>query len=159
MIFRQLFDKTSSTYTYLIASRVGGEALIIDPVIERVDRYLKLLGELDLKLIKTVDTHVHADHISGMGALRDQTRCVTMMGAQSSVDVVSMRVSDGAGGGPPPGTRGGRGGPPAPGKGGSGGRVNPPPGRGGKLGSLGFSSAIFFLQLFISIYWKLIYFN
>jgi len=63
MIFRQLFDSTSSTYTYLIASRHGGEALIIDPVLERVERYLKLLEELDLKLIKAIDTHVHADHI------------------------------------------------------------------------------------------------
>jgi glyoxylase-like metal-dependent hydrolase (beta-lactamase superfamily II)/rhodanese-related sulfurtransferase len=95
MIFRQLFDGESSTYTYLLASRAGGEALIIDPVLEKVDRYLQLLEELDLKLIKAVDSHVHADHITGLGALRDQTRCITVMGEQSGVDVVSMRVSEG----------------------------------------------------------------
>jgi len=95
MIFRQLFDGESSTYTYLLASRAGGEALIIDPVLEKVDRYLQLLEELDLKLIKAVDTHVHADHITGLGALRDQTRCITVMGEQSGADVVSMRVTEG----------------------------------------------------------------
>jgi len=95
MIFRQLFDNISSTYTYLIASRRGGEALIIDPVLERVERYLKLLEELDLRLIKAVDTHVHADHITGLGALRDRTRCITVMGEESGVDVVSMRVAEG----------------------------------------------------------------
>lgn len=95
MIFRQLFDSESSTYTYLLASRRGGEALIIDPVLEKVDRYLQLLEELDLKLIKAVDTHVHADHITGLGALRDQTRCITVMGEQRGVDVVSMRVNEG----------------------------------------------------------------
>ncbi|SDB22988.1 MBL fold metallo-hydrolase [Bauldia litoralis] len=95
MIFRQLFDTTSSTYTYLIASRKGGEALILDPVLERVDRYVKLLTELDLKLVKAVDTHVHADHISGLSELRDRTRCITVMGEESGVDVVSMRVGDG----------------------------------------------------------------
>jgi glyoxylase-like metal-dependent hydrolase (beta-lactamase superfamily II)/rhodanese-related sulfurtransferase len=95
MIFRQLFDSTSSTYTYLIASRRGGEALIIDPVLERVDRYVKLLNELQLRLIKAIDTHVHADHVTGLGELRDRTRCITVMGEQSGVDVVSMRVGDG----------------------------------------------------------------
>ena len=69
MIFRQLFDSTSSTYSYLLASRQGGEALIIDPVLEKVDRYLQLVRELDLKLVKAVDTHIHADHITGLGAL------------------------------------------------------------------------------------------
>jgi glyoxylase-like metal-dependent hydrolase (beta-lactamase superfamily II) len=95
MIFRQLFDATSCTYTYLLASRPGGEALIIDPVLDRVDRYLKLIEELDLRLVKAVDTHLHADHITGLGALRDHTRCITVMGEQSGVDVVSMRVADG----------------------------------------------------------------
>ena len=95
MIFRQLFDATSGTYTYLLASRRGGEALIIDPVLEKVDRYLQLIRELDLKLVKAVDTHLHADHITGLGALRDRTRCITVMGEQSSVDVVSMRIADG----------------------------------------------------------------
>ena len=95
MIFRQMFDSVSSTYTYLLASRAGGEALLIDPVFEKTDRYIRLLEELDLKLVKVVDTHVHADHITAMGALRDRTNCVTVMGEQSPVDVVSMRVSDG----------------------------------------------------------------
>jgi sulfur dioxygenase len=95
MIFRQLFDPVSSTYTYLLASRHGGEALIVDPVLERVDRYLQLLRELDVRLIKAIDTHLHADHITGLGELRDRTRCITIMGEQSGVDVVSMRVADG----------------------------------------------------------------
>jgi len=95
MIFRQLFEPISSTYTYLIASRQGGEALLIDPVFEKTDRYLRLLEELDLKLVKVIDTHVHADHVTAMGALRDHTNCVTVMGEQSPVDVVSMRVTDG----------------------------------------------------------------
>ena len=95
MIFRQLFDSTSGTYTYLIASRHGGEALIIDPVLERVDRYLQLVRELDLKLVKAVDTHLHADHVTGLGALRDRTHCITVMGEHSRADVVSMRVAEG----------------------------------------------------------------
>ncbi len=95
MIFRQLFDSVSGTYTYLLASRRGGEALIIDPVIEKVDRYLQLVKELDLKLVKAVDTHIHADHITGLGALRDRTHCITVMGEMAKVDVVSMRVAEG----------------------------------------------------------------
>src|ERR1700688_5312923 len=95
MIFRQLFDSTSGTYTYLIASRHGGEALIIDPVLEKVDRYLQLVRELELKLVKAVDTHLHADHITGLGALRDRTRCITVMGENTKADVVSMRLGEG----------------------------------------------------------------
>jgi sulfur dioxygenase len=95
MIFRQLFDSVSGTYTYLLASRRGGEAVIIDPVLEKVDRYVQLINELDLKLVKAVDTHLHADHITGLGALRDRTHCVTVMGEHSKVDVVSMRLADG----------------------------------------------------------------
>ena len=95
MIFRQMFDSTSSTYTYILASRRGGEALIIDPVVEKVDQYLRVFDELDCKLAKALDTHVHADHITGLGALRDRTKCVTVMGRESSVDVVSMRVEEG----------------------------------------------------------------
>jgi len=95
MIFRQLFDSVSGTYSYLIAGRRGGEALIIDPVLEKVDRYLQLVNELDLKLVKAVDTHIHADHITGLGALRDRTRCITVMGENAKVDVVSMRVTEG----------------------------------------------------------------
>ncbi|PBB20200.1 MBL fold metallo-hydrolase [Mesorhizobium sp. WSM4313] len=95
MIFRQLFDSVSGTYSYLLASRRGGEALIIDPVLEKVDRYLQLVNELDLRLVKAVDTHLHADHITGLGALRDKTHCVTVMGEQTKADVVSMRLADG----------------------------------------------------------------
>ncbi len=95
MIFRQLFDSASGTYSYLMASRRGGEALIIDPVLEKVERYLQLVRELDLKLVKAIDTHIHADHITGLGALRDRTHCITVMGEQSKVDVVSMRVTEG----------------------------------------------------------------
>lgn len=95
MIFRQLFDSTSSTYTYLLASRRGGEALIIDPVLDKVNRYIQLFEELGVKLVKAVDTHVHADHITGLGALRDRTKCITVMGEHSQVDVVSMRIADG----------------------------------------------------------------
>src|SRR5258708_11579805 len=95
MIFRQLFDQLSGTYSYLMASRHGGEALIIDPVLEKVDRYLQLIHELDLKLVKAVDTHLHADHITGLGALRDRTHCITVMGEQTKADTVSMRLADG----------------------------------------------------------------
>jgi sulfur dioxygenase len=95
MLFRQLYDSVSSTYSYLIASHRGGEALIIDPVLERVDHYVRLLRELDLKLVKAVDTHIHADHVTGLGELRDRTQCITIMGEHSGVDVVSMRVADG----------------------------------------------------------------
>ncbi len=95
MIFRQLFDSISGTYSYLLASRAGGEALILDPVLEKADRYCQLLRELDLRLVKAVDTHLHADHVTGLGELRDRTQCITIMGEQSKADVVSMRVSDG----------------------------------------------------------------
>ena len=95
MIFRQLFDSVSGTYSYLLASRAGGEALIIDPVLEKVERYLQLIRELDLKLVKAVDTHLHADHITGLGALRDSTHCITVMGENTKADVVSMRLAEG----------------------------------------------------------------
>lgn len=95
MIFRQLFDQASGTYSYLLASRRGGEALIIDPVLEKVDRYIQLLRELDLRLVKAVDTHLHADHITGLAELRERTQCVTVMGEQTKADVVSMRVTEG----------------------------------------------------------------
>jgi glyoxylase-like metal-dependent hydrolase (beta-lactamase superfamily II)/rhodanese-related sulfurtransferase len=95
MIFRQLFDSVSGTYSYLLASRSGGEALIIDPVLEKVDRYLQLIAELNLRLVKAVDTHLHADHITGLGALRDRTHCITVMGENTKADVVSMRLAEG----------------------------------------------------------------
>src|SRR4029450_5723006 len=95
MIFRQLFDSVSGTYSYLLASRHSGEALIIDPVLEKVDHYLQVIRELDLKLGKAVDPPLHADHITGLGALRDRTHCITVMGEQTHTDVVSMRVTEG----------------------------------------------------------------
>ena len=94
MIFRQLFDKKSSTFTYIIASDKGREALIIDPVLGNVEQYIKLLKELDLKLVKVIDTHIHADHISGIAELRDKTNCITVMGDQTPADVVAMQVAD-----------------------------------------------------------------
>lgn len=94
MIFQQLFDPVSCTYTYLLARRFGAEALIIDPVIEHVDTYISLLKRLDLRLVKALDTHVHADHVTGLGQLRDLTKCVTVMGEKSGADVVSMRVRE-----------------------------------------------------------------
>jgi glyoxylase-like metal-dependent hydrolase (beta-lactamase superfamily II) len=93
MIFRQLFDRVSSTYTYLIAS--GREACLIDPVLDRVDHYVKLLTELNLSLVTAIDTHLHADHITGLGTLRARTRCLTVMGEQTEAEVVSLRVGDG----------------------------------------------------------------
>jgi len=95
VIFQQLFDQASSTFTYVLASRKGGEALIIDPVLEHVQEYLDFMERMELKLVKAADTHVHADHITGLGELRDKTRCITVMGEQSPVDVVSMRVREG----------------------------------------------------------------
>ncbi len=95
MIFKQLFDKTSSTYTYLISSGINREALIIDPVLENVDEYIKILEDLNLKLVKVIDTHIHADHITGMGELEEKTNCQTVMGDKTPIDVISMRVRDG----------------------------------------------------------------
>tara|TARA_B100000965_G_C19560402_1_gene744208 strand:- start:418 stop:1107 length:690 start_codon:yes stop_codon:yes gene_type:complete len=94
MIFRQFFDNISSTYTYVISSGQGREALIIDPVLEKVDQYIKLLNELDLKLVKVIDTHIHADHVSGIGELRKKTKCITLMGERAPADIVSMYVKD-----------------------------------------------------------------
>ena len=79
-------DSVSGTYTYLLANRSGGKALIIDPVLEKEERYLQLINELDLKLVKAVDTHLHADHITGLGALRDRTQCITVMSDRSFYD-------------------------------------------------------------------------
>ena len=94
MIFRQFFDHPSSTYTYLISSGKGREALIIDPVLEKSDQYIQLLKQLELKLVKVIDTHIHADHISGLSDLRDKTKCITLMGEHAPADVVSMTVKD-----------------------------------------------------------------
>ncbi len=95
MILEQFFDQTSSTYTYLIAQKAGSEAIIIDPVEENCDQYLKFIGERKLRLIAALDTHVHADHISGLKKLRDLTLCMTLMGEASKTDLVSRRLADG----------------------------------------------------------------
>ena len=94
MIFKQVFDKKSSTYTYLIASSKGREALIIDPVIENVDQYINLLKSLDLKLVKVIDTHIHADHVTGAGELKNKTNCVTIMGEHTPAEAVEIKVKD-----------------------------------------------------------------
>ena len=94
MIFKQVFDQKSSTYTYIIASAEGREALIIDPVLENVEDYIKLLTELNLKLVKVIDTHIHADHVTGAGKLRDKTQCVTIMGEHTPTDAVEIKVKD-----------------------------------------------------------------
>ena len=94
MIFEQLFDKTSCTFTYLISSGPGREALIIDPVLDHVETYLKTLNKLDLKLVKVIDTHIHADHITGMSELQIKTNCETVMGDKTPAEVVSIKVKD-----------------------------------------------------------------
>ena len=94
MIFKQVFDMKSSTYTYLIASAKGREAVIIDPVLDNIAEYITLLNQFNLKLVKVIDTHIHADHITGASTLKDQTKCVTIMGDQSPADAVEIKVKD-----------------------------------------------------------------
>ena len=94
MIFRQLFDKVSSTYTYLIASDKGREALIIDPVLGNVKLYIQLLKELDLKLVKVIDTHIHADHITAASKLKGETNCSTIMGEHTPSNTVEIKVKN-----------------------------------------------------------------
>ena len=90
MIFKQVFDTKSSTYTYIIASAKGREALIIDPVIENVESYISLLNELDLKLVKVIDTHIHADHITGLNELNKRTNCTRILGEKSKSEVIDL---------------------------------------------------------------------
>ena len=94
MIFRQLFDTTSCTYTYIISSGIGREALIIDPVIEHTDEYIKVLKNLDLKLVKVIDTHIHADHITGLNELNKRTNCTRIMGEKSKSEVIDLKIKD-----------------------------------------------------------------
>ena len=94
MIFKQEFDTKSSTYTYIIASAKGREAVIIDPVIENVESYIKILSELDLKLVKVIDTHIHADHVTGASKLQKVTNCTTLMGEHSPAETVDIKVKD-----------------------------------------------------------------
>ena len=95
MIFEQLFDQKSSTYTYIIVSGEGREALIIDPVIEHSDEYSTILKNLDLKLVKVIDTHIHADHISALNELNKRTNCIRVMGEKSKSEVIDLRIKDG----------------------------------------------------------------
>ena len=95
MIFRQVFDNKSSTYTYLIASAKGREAIIIDPVLDNVESYTKFLNELDLKLVKVIDTHIHADHVTGASDLKTKTNCKTVMGEKTPADIVDVKLKDG----------------------------------------------------------------
>ncbi len=95
MIFRQLFERESSTYTYLIACTETREAVLIDTVKTEVSRYLQLLDELNLKLVYALDTHTHADHITGAGALRDATQCKTLLGEEAGSPCVSQGIQDG----------------------------------------------------------------
>ena len=94
MIFKQIFDTETSTYTYLIASAKGREAVIIDPVLENVEDYINALKELDLKLVKVIDTHIHADHITGASKLKQATNCITIMGEHTPADTVEIKVKD-----------------------------------------------------------------
>tara|TARA_B100000676_G_scaffold299542_1_gene344022 strand:- start:1086 stop:1766 length:681 start_codon:yes stop_codon:yes gene_type:complete len=94
MIFKQVFDQKSSTYTYLIASSRGREALIIDPVLENVNDYIKILNDLNLKLVKVIDTHIHADHVTGASKLKDITQCSTIMGEHTPAEAVEIKVKD-----------------------------------------------------------------
>ena len=94
MIFEQLFDTKSSTYTYIVSSGKGREALIIDPVIDNTDEYINVLKNLDLKLVKVIDTHIHADHVSGLNELSKRTRCSKIMGEHSRSEVLDIRVKD-----------------------------------------------------------------
>ena len=94
MIFNQLFDKKSHTYTYIISSGKGREALIIDPVIEKTNEYLKVLKNLELKLVKVIDTHIHADHVTGLNELNKKTNCVRIMGETSPSEVIDIKVKD-----------------------------------------------------------------
>ena len=94
MIFNQLFDGKSSTYTYIISSGKGREALIIDPVIDHTKKYIKILKDLELKLVKVIDTHIHADHISGLNELNKQTECTRIMGEESESEVIDLRVKE-----------------------------------------------------------------
>ena len=94
MIFEQLFDTKSSTYTYILSSGKGREALIIDPVLEHTDQYLNLLNKLELKLVKVIDTHIHADHITGLNELSERTNCTKIMGENSKSEVVDLRVKE-----------------------------------------------------------------
>ena len=95
MVFRQLFDRQTCTYTYLLADAETGEAVLIDPVLELVDRDLQLLRELDLRLVASVETHVHADHVTGGGRLREALGSRVVVGAAAGVENTDVALADG----------------------------------------------------------------
>jgi glyoxylase-like metal-dependent hydrolase (beta-lactamase superfamily II) len=95
MIFRQLFEPQSSAYTYLVACADSREAALIDPVLETVDRDLRLLGELGLTLKYTIETHIHADHVTGAARLRERTGCHCALPEQSGAARVDVPVREG----------------------------------------------------------------
>ncbi|MCR9143348.1 MAG: MBL fold metallo-hydrolase [bacterium] len=95
MLFRQLFDSESSTYTYLLADPLSRESVLIDPVLNKTEDYLSLLEQLELRLAYAIDTHVHADHVTALGKLREDAGCVTVMGRETGADCVSQKISDG----------------------------------------------------------------
>jgi len=95
MLFRQLFDTESSTYTYLLADRPGGEALIIDPVAEHLDAYTRLFDELDLNLVVALDTHTHADHVTATGPLADRTGARLAAGERCRAECVTEKLREG----------------------------------------------------------------
>jgi glyoxylase-like metal-dependent hydrolase (beta-lactamase superfamily II) len=94
-LFRQLFDKDTSTYTYLLADEDTREAVLIDPVLGQLDRDLELLRELDLQLVYALDTHIHADHITGLSALREATGCKIVVSARAGVNFQDVSAEDG----------------------------------------------------------------
>jgi glyoxylase-like metal-dependent hydrolase (beta-lactamase superfamily II) len=95
MLFRQLFEPQSSAYTYLIACEVARDAALIDPVLETVDRDVQLLAELGLRLRYTIETHIHADHVTGASALRERTGCKCAVPDTSGAARADLAVTEG----------------------------------------------------------------
>ncbi|BDA75812.1 beta-lactamase domain protein (plasmid) [Calothrix sp. PCC 7716] len=95
MLFRQLFDKESSTYTYLIADLTTKNALLVDPVLEQVERDSKLLEELELTLRYCLETHIHADHITGTEQLRQRTGCLGIVPDKTQTSCADQQIHDG----------------------------------------------------------------
>ena len=95
MIIRQLFDPETSSFTYILADRETREAVIIDPVLEMHDRDLRLINELKLDLLYTLDTHIHADHITGSGLLRNITGAVSVAGIENQIECIDRPAKHG----------------------------------------------------------------
>lgn len=95
MIFHQLYEAETSTYTYLLADPETREAILIDPVLETVERDLKLINEYNYQLKYVIDTHIHADHITGAGEIRKRTGAKTVVSAQAGVQCADVAIKDG----------------------------------------------------------------